>query len=121
MLGILLAGLPGCGQSPNNKETSSSESSAADEPESEIIYINGVLTESDEDSVTMEYGSEGNFTQTTFDISNADIQIGEKPETRRTTGSESETGNWILCERRKVHCCFCIRRWKRKYDAQLDL
>ena len=77
MLGILLAGLPGCGQSPNNKETSSSESSAADEPESEIIYINGVLTESDEDSVTMEYGSEGNFTQTTFDISNADIQIGE--------------------------------------------
>lgn len=73
MLGILLAGLPGCGQSPNNKETSSSESSAADEPESEIIYINGVLTESDEDSVTMEYGSEGNFTQTTFDISNADI------------------------------------------------
>ncbi len=25
----------------------------------------------------MEYGSEGNFTQTTFDISNADIQIGE--------------------------------------------
>ena len=75
MLGILLAGLPGCGQSPNNKETSSSESSAADEPESEIIYINGVLTESDEDSVTMEYGSEGNFTQTTFDISNADIQI----------------------------------------------
>ena len=48
MLGILLAGLPGCGQSPNNKETSSSESSAADEPESEIIYINGVLTESDE-------------------------------------------------------------------------
>lgn len=77
MLGILLAGLPGCGQSPNNKETSSSESSAADEPESEIIYINGVLTESDEDSVTMEYGSEGNFIQTTFDISNADIQIGE--------------------------------------------
>ena len=77
MLGILLAGLPGCGQSPNNKETSSSERSAADEPESEIIYINGVLTESDEDSVTMEYGSEGNFTQTTFDISNADIQIGE--------------------------------------------
>ena len=77
MLGILLAGLPGCGQSPNNKETSSSESSAADEPESEIIYINGVLTESDEDSVMMEYGSEGNFTQTTFDISNADIQIGE--------------------------------------------
>ena len=77
MLGILLAGLPGCGQSPNNKETSSSESSAADEPESQIIYINGVLTESDEDSVMMEYGSEGNFTQTTFDISNADIQIGE--------------------------------------------
>ena len=85
MLGILLAGLPGCGQSPNNKETSSSESSAADEPESEIIYINGVLTESDEDSVTMEYGSEGNFTQTTFDISNADIQIGEsrRSEERR--------------------------------------
>ncbi len=100
MLGILLAGLPGCGQSLNNKVTSSSESSASDEPESEIIYINGVLTESDEDSVTMEYGSEGNFTQTTFDISNADIQIGES---------------------RKVHCCFCIRRWKRKYDAQLDL
>ena len=68
MLGILLAGLPGCGQSLNNKVTSSSESSASDEPESEIIYINGVLTESDEDSVTMEYGSEGNFTQTTFDI-----------------------------------------------------
>lgn len=92
MLGILLAGLPGCGlrgedeagfreengnsQSQNNTEYSFSESSAAAEPESEIIYINGVLTESDEDSVTMEYGSEGNFTQTIFDISNADIQIG---------------------------------------------
>ena len=77
MLGILLAGLPGCGlrgedeagfreengnsQSQNNTENSFSESSAAAEPESEIIYINGVLTESDEDSVTMEYGSEGNF------------------------------------------------------------
>ena len=43
MLGILLAGLPGCGQSPNNKETSSSESSAADEPESEIIYIKNLM------------------------------------------------------------------------------
>ena len=66
MLGILLTGLPGCGlrgedeagfreengnsQSKNNIENSSSESSAA--------------------------GSEGNFTQTIFDISNADIQIG---------------------------------------------
>ena len=40
-------------------------------------YINGVLTDSDEDSVTIEYGSDGDFNQTTFDISNADIQIGE--------------------------------------------
>ena len=43
----------------------------------EITYINGVLTDSDEDSVTIEYGSDGDFNQTTFDISNADIQIGE--------------------------------------------
>lgn len=42
-----------------------------------VTYINGVLTDSDEDSVTIEYGSDGDFNQTTFDISNADIQIGE--------------------------------------------
>ena len=41
------------------------------------LHINGVLTDSDEDSVTIEYGSDGDFNQTTFDISNADIQIGE--------------------------------------------
>ena len=33
-------------------------------------------SDSDEDSVTIEYGSDGDFNQTTFDISNADIQIG---------------------------------------------
>lgn len=57
-------------QSGNTGNTSS-------EAEKEITYINGVLTDSDEDSVTIEYGSDGDFNQTTFDISNADIQIGE--------------------------------------------
>lgn len=57
-------------QSSNTGNTSS-------EAEKEITYINGVLTDSDEDSVTIEYGSDGDFNQTTFDISNADIQIGE--------------------------------------------
>lgn len=59
------------GLSPGNTGNTSSEA------EKEITYINGVLTDSDEDSVTIEYGSDGDFNQTTFDISNADIQIGE--------------------------------------------
>ena len=57
-------------QSGNTGNTSS-------EAKKEITYINGVLTDSDEDSVTIEYGSDGDFNQITFDISNADIHIGE--------------------------------------------
>lgn len=60
----------GSGSQSGNTGNTSSES------EKEITYINGVLTDSDEDSVTIEYGSDGDFNQTTFDISNADIQIG---------------------------------------------
>ena len=43
----------------------------------------------------MEYGSEGNFTQTTFDISNADIQIGES---RKQGGPlvQRNSANWKL-------------------------
>ena len=55
---------------------SGSTGNTSSEAEKEITYINGVLTDSDEDSVTIEYGSNGDFNQTTFDISNADIQIG---------------------------------------------
>lgn len=62
---------PGSGSQSGNTGNTSSEA------EKEITYINGVLTDSDEDSVTIEYGSDGDFNQTTFDISNADIQIGE--------------------------------------------
>lgn len=61
----------GSGSQAGNTGNTSSEA------EKEITYINGVLTDSDEDSVTIEYGSDGDFNQTTFDISNADIQIGE--------------------------------------------
>lgn len=60
----------GSGSQSGNTGNTSTES------EKEITYINGVLTDSDEDSVTIEYGSDGEFNQTTFDISNADIQIG---------------------------------------------
>lgn len=71
-------------QSGNTGNTSS-------EAEKEITYINGVLTDSDEDSVTIEYGSDGDFNQTTFDISNADIQIGRKQETGGTFSGKSES------------------------------
>lgn len=60
----------------DHTENVPSENSSPSEPEKEITYISGVLTDSDERSVTIEYGSDGNFSQTTFDISHADIQIG---------------------------------------------
>ncbi len=63
-------------ESDNHTENTPSENSTPSEPEKEITYISGVLTDSDESSVTIEYGSDGNFSQTTFDISHADIQIG---------------------------------------------
>ena len=104
-LGIAATCFSGCGLTEGNGGTSASEPTKAaaaaapkptkaaaqtgsgsqagnigntsSEAEKEITYINGVLTDSDEDSVTIEYGSDGDFNQTTFDISNADIQIGE--------------------------------------------
>lgn len=69
---------------------SGSTGNTSSEAEKEIAYINGVLTDSDEDSVTIEYGSDGDFNQTTFDISNADIQIGGNKKQGGAVSGKSE-------------------------------
>ena len=45
---------------------SGSTGNTSSEAEKEITYINGVLTDSDEDSVTIEYGSNGDFNSDNF-------------------------------------------------------
>lgn len=74
-------------QTGNNSGNSSSGNEAEEEyetPESEshdIQNISGVLVDSDENSVTIEYGSDGEFYRTTFDMTDADIEIGGHHET----------------------------------------
>ena len=74
-------------QTGGNSGNSSSGSETEEEYEisesekHDIQNISGVLVDSDEDSVTIEYGSDGEFYRTTFDMSNADIEIGGNHKT----------------------------------------
>ena len=62
-------------QTGNNSGNSSSGNEA--EEEYEIQYISGNVMTNDDTSMTIETGSDGNFYEMTFDISDAEVNIEE--------------------------------------------